>query len=93
MTNRRRLGNAALRGWFERHGRARRGRRQVAVMRCLIANSVVTTRDLVDYAFPRVTNLRRSHWVVLRRAAERFAVRLVPHSRPLRWRLRDDIEL
>jgi hypothetical protein len=93
MTNARRPGNAALRGWFDRHGRRRRGKHQIAVWRCLVANSVVTTRDLVEYAFPRVTELRRSHWVILRRAAERFAVRLVPHSRPLRWCLKDEFKM
>jgi hypothetical protein len=93
MPNRRRPGNASLRGWFERHGRKRRGRRQLAVWRALVVSSVVTTSELVACAFPRVADPEHSHFVVVRRAAARYGQRLEPRTRPLRWRLKDEFRV
>jgi hypothetical protein len=74
-----------------RRGRAdqrpREGRLQRAARRLLIARngSPVTTRELAEYAFPD-SPLPHWRWYTVRMAAERYAERVTPRTRPLRWR-------
>jgi hypothetical protein len=53
----------------------------------------MTTNELFDHVYPDFVGRRDWRLAVVRRAAERFAVRVSPRSRPLRWRLKDDIKL
>ena len=53
----------------------------------------LTTHELFKFVFPGCQDRTGSRLFAVRRAAERFAVRVSPRSRPLRWRLRDDVKL
>jgi hypothetical protein len=93
MTNRRRPGNRIIPGYFGRLGLRRRGRNQLRVWRAIIANEgrIMTTKQILQCVFPG--RAPRRQWLSVREAAARYMVRVSPRSRPLRWRLKDDIEL
>jgi len=77
------------RGWASRRLGAdrREGRLQRAVRRAFIASGKpLTTRELVQWAYPRLKQVPDIQWRYVRLAAERWAVRVKPRSRPLRWR-------
>jgi hypothetical protein len=83
-----------LRGWFARAGRDRIGRRQRAIRRALtVYATTLTTHELFQFVFPGCSDRTGSRLFAVRRAAERFATRVTPRSRPLRWELKDDIEM
>ena len=71
------------------------GRRQRAVRRRLIAadGGSVTTKQMVEVAHPRL-DLSKTHpdwlWHDIRLIAERYAERVWPRTRPLRWKLEKD---
>src|SRR5262245_52319795 len=68
-------------------GRDRRtGRLHRQIRRVLIAanGKPVTTRHMVEAAYPR-RQLAEQHWLRVRVSAERFAVRATPRTRPLLW--------
>ena len=66
----------------------REGHVQRQVRRVLIAEGLVTTRDMMNAVWMRGEPWTESRWRHMRRAAERFAVREGKRSRPLRWRLK-----
>ena len=53
----------------------------------------LTTRELAEAAWPRKDMSREPHWRWLdaRRKIERYAVRVEPRTRPLRWRLKPEL--
>jgi hypothetical protein len=83
MTNRR--------GWYDSPTN-RRGKRRI--WQALTGyGRPMTTRELVQFVYPRLEKADRDqYWYPVRRAAERVAVRCVPRSRPLRWRLKPDLD-
>jgi hypothetical protein len=89
MTNARAIRNAAIRGYFGPPGSRRRGRHQIAIRRALACYAaMLTTRELFEHVYPGCADRSEWRWSVIRRAAERFATRVTPRSRPLRWRLK-----
>jgi hypothetical protein len=52
---------------------------------------LVSTADFVAAAYPRA-KLNRWQWRQVRDAAARFASRVSPRSRPLKWRPKPDLE-
>jgi hypothetical protein len=71
-----------------------RGKNQLAVWRALVDyNRVMTTSELLGFVKPRLKAAdRRHYWYATRLAAERYAVRVEPRTRPLKWRLKQDLE-
>jgi len=67
------------------------GRIARAIKRCLVGYGPMTTAQLVEHAYPRVKHISEWHWDYVRKVAARYAVRTGRRSRPLRWRLRDEI--
>jgi hypothetical protein len=94
-TNRNGLnGWGKISGWRGRRDR-REGYRQRAIRRQFIAlhGATVTTRDLLLAAYPRLVvgeHVPDWQWTKVRRAAERWAVRVGRRSRPLKWRARPE---
>jgi hypothetical protein len=87
-----------LQGWRPgRPGRDRReGARQRGVRRLFIVldGGTATTRDLYLAAYPRLDPSERVpgwRWNKVRRAAERWAVRVGRRSRPLLWRAKPEV--
>ena len=94
MTNARRPGNASLRGWFERHGLKRYGRNQIIIWRALTGYAQsMTTLELFEHVYPGFVGRRGWRLAVVRRAAERYGQRLEPRTRPLRWKLKVDVDV
>jgi hypothetical protein len=83
------------RGWYGRQSTNRRGRNQRAVWRALVGYSQgrpMTTAELLQFIYPRLRKAdRRHYWYAVRCAAERYAVRAEPRTRPLRWVARADL--
>jgi hypothetical protein len=71
----------------------RTGRRHKQIRRALIAaaGKPISTADFVEAVYPRAKILRSWHWRKVRLSAERYAERIMPRSRPLRWKLKTDI--
>jgi hypothetical protein len=73
-------------------GRDRRiGRRHRQIIRLLIAaaDAPVTTRQMVEFVYPWLDPskpIARWRWRKVRLSAERYAERVTPRTRPLRWR-------
>jgi hypothetical protein len=71
------------------------GRHQRAVLRALLGyNMVMTTRELFPFVWPRLDPDQpwpEWKWERVRRAAEKFAFRLGPRCRPLRWKLKPEV--
>ena len=54
-------------------------------------NMVMTTRELFPFVWPRLDPDQpwpEWKWLKVRRAAEKFAFRLGPRARPLKWKLK-----
>jgi hypothetical protein len=81
------------RGWYGRQSINRRGRNQRAVWRALIGyGRPMTTAELLKFVYPRLPRAdKRSYWYAVRCAAERYAVRASPRTRPLRWVTKPDL--
>jgi hypothetical protein len=77
------------------NGTNRVGRHQRAVLRALLGyNMVMTTRELFPFVWPRLDpdqSWPEWKWLKVRRAAEKFAFRLGPRARPLRWKLKPEV--
>jgi hypothetical protein len=73
----------------------REGRRQRQIRRALLGmdGKPVTTRQMLEACFPR-KDLSSTQpewlWACVRRSAEKYAERVWPRTRPLRWRLKPD---
>jgi hypothetical protein len=81
-------GDRINRGWYGLQLARHRGRNQKAAQRAFLAyGEAFTTTDLMRFVFPRLDARRqpRWRWRAAREAAERFAVRATPRTRPLRW--------
>jgi hypothetical protein len=93
MIDARRPGNRIIPGYFVRLRLRRRGRNQLQVWRAIIANEgrIMTTKQILEHVFPG--RAPRRQWLSVREAAGRYMVRVSPRTRPLRWRLRDDIDV
>jgi hypothetical protein len=72
--------------------RPREGRVQRAARRLLIARNggPITTREVVEYAWPG-GRILRWQWRSAIRAVERYADRAILRKRPLRWRAKTDL--
>lgn len=75
------------------NGHYRVGRHQRAVLRALLGyDTVMTTRELFQFVWPGGADVSsHSRWRAVRRAAEKFAFRLGPRARPLRWKLKPEV--
>jgi hypothetical protein len=64
-----------------------RGKHQLAIKRALLGyGPVLTTAQLAAHVFPRLQRIEKgSHWYTIARAAERYATRASPRTRPLKW--------
>jgi hypothetical protein len=78
-------------------GRDRRiGRRHRQIMRLLITadGELVTTRQMVEFVYPWLDPgkpIARWRWRKVRLSAERYAERVTPRTRPLRWRTKQPL--
>src|SRR5262249_14310701 len=68
----------------------REGCNQRLIRRAFCYRDILTTAELMCFVFPAadIARLPGWRWFAVRRAAERYAVR-IGRRRPLRWRLRD----
>src|SRR5262245_51985849 len=71
----------------------RTGRRMRQIRRLLIAadGRPVSTRQMLEYVYPHLDldkPVNRWRWRKVRYSASRFAERVMPRTRPLRWRLK-----
>ena len=75
------------RGWFGQQAVKRRGKNQRQVWRMLVAyDRPVSTAEMLAAVYPRLRKADRDHyWYAVRCAAERYAVRVEPRTRPLKW--------
>jgi hypothetical protein len=73
----------------------RQGRRQKSIHRAFRGYDVLSTAQLMEFAFPRVDVRHQPHWRWhdVRQIAERFAVRVEPRTRPLLWRAKPGVNL
>ena len=78
MTNRR--------GWYD-SSTNRRGKNQRRIWQALTGyGRPMTTRELVEFVYPRLKKADKDqYWYPVRRAAERYAERVEPRTRPLKW--------
>jgi hypothetical protein len=87
VANRGRPGGAAQaagqRGWIQKR-----------IARAFVGyGPVLTTAQLAEHVLPRLQRVEKcSDWYRIRRACERVAVRVGPRRRPLRWRLKPDLD-
>ena len=93
MPDGRTLRNASVRGYFGRSGTRRRGKHQIAVWRALVGyGRELTTNELFAHVYPGLSGKQPWwKWCVVRRAAARFAELVLPRTRPLRWKLCDEV--
>jgi hypothetical protein len=89
------VGNVVNRGWYGQHSIDRSGYGQRQIRRALQGyGEVLTTRELMQFVWPRLslnTRQPRWRWYLVRRAAERYAERVTPRTRPLSWRAKTDL--
>ena len=87
------VGNMVNRGWLGPQEERRRGKNQLAVWRALIGyGRPMTTTELLGFVKPRLKAAdRRHYWYATRLAAERYAVRVEPRTRPLKWIAKPDL--
>jgi len=83
----------ANRGWLGPQEERRRGQNQRRVWQMLIGyDRPLTTAELLGFVYPRLKAAdRRHYWYATRRAAERYAVRVEPRTRPLKWIAKPDL--
>ena len=69
------------------------GRIQRAIKRAVISYGVVSTRDLMEFAYPRSVPgwRRRGTWLYVRRVAARYLEPIAPRTRPLNWRAKPGV--
>jgi hypothetical protein len=79
-------------GWHGPRDR-REGHRQRKIRRLLIAanGQPVSARDMIAIVYPGRTSWPEWCWACVRRSAERYAERVWPRARPLRWKARTDM--
>ena len=68
------------------------GKHQRRVRQALIALEAATTHQLFEYVWPQLDPDKRwPNWCRVRCAAERFAERVSPRTRPLKWRAKPGV--
>ena len=72
----------------------REGRRQRQIRRVLVAASgkPVSTVQFMRAIYLRGETWVKWRWLDVRRSAERYAVRVMPRTKPLRWRLKPEFQ-